>query len=545
MTTSTITETRRTYGAGTVTKTRNGRYRAQVRLPDGSRPGETFDTEEEAEAFRAALVIERNDAAARGELARKEEPPAPLTLARWGADTWLPRREARVRWPAQDRSRWKLHVAPSKLAAMPLADIRAKHVRAWVEDLVATKRNGKYPNGRTCRHAYNILRAALDGAVEAEIIAANPAVGVKIPKRPGAAASGRREYLTAEEIAAVLGCEAIPEAARLTYSVAVHVGARQGEMVALRWGDVHETGERPHVVIRASHRFAGSKNGKVQSVPLLPQACAAFARLRELAGDPDANDLVFPSPRGHMRQPGDDFGWSSRKVRGKPRVGHRELAGVNRKVVFHGLRSTAGSHMLLGTFGVTLTLAEVAVILRHEDVATTDGYAYATADHVFGRLAALHQKRSPEGSERHVDGTRDANSSVKTAVSDGSPKPKVTGSTPVPRAAVYKGFREGGDLDRVPSFDGARANAPERSSEALRVAALDFLRAVDEGQPARPLARELAVEVLRRAAPDSAPWLRAVDALEAGALRVRVAVDLAGLVLDAERVADEAQRAAG
>jgi hypothetical protein len=49
--------------------------------------------------------------------------------------------------------------------------------------------------------------------------------------------------------------------------------------------------------------------------------------------------------------------------------------------------------------------------------------------------------------------------------------------------------------------------------------ALDLLRAVDEGAPAGELARSLAMAVLRAAAPDSAPWCRAVAVIEGGALR--------------------------
>jgi hypothetical protein len=82
---------------------------------------------------------------------------------------------------------------------------------------------------------------------------------------------------------------------------------------------------------------------------------------------------------------------------------------------------------------------------------------------------------------------------------------------------------------------------PMTNSPPAEALALDLLGAVDEGRPAGPLARGLAVEVLRRAAPDTAPWLRALDVLEAGALRVRVAVELAGLVLDAAALDDEGQ----
>ena len=73
-------------------------------------------------------------------------------------------------------------------------------------------------------------------------------------------------------------------------------------------------------------------------------------------------------------------------------------------------------------------------------------------------------------------------------------------------------------------------NSPD--VEGLRGVALELLTAVDEGRPAGPVARELAVEVLRQTAPDSAGWTKAVEVLEGGPLRMRRAVDLAGLVLD-------------
>ena len=55
----------------------------------------------------------------------------------------------------------------------------------------------------------------------------------------------------------------------------------------------------------------------------------------------------------------------------------------------------------------------------------------------------------------------------------------------------------------------------------LHDVALVLLRAVDEGLPAASPARDLALVVLRSAAPDSAPWALA-----------RHAVELAGGVLD-------------
>ena len=68
---------------------------------------------------------------------------------------------------------------------------------------------------------------------------------------------------------------------------------------------------------------------------------------------------------------------------------------------------------------------------------------------------------------------------------------------------------------------------------------------MDEGAPAGTMARELAIEVLRYAASDSAPWWRAVAVLEGGALRMRHAVELAGLVIDASEVTGEGMTGRG
>lgn len=58
------------------------------------------------------------------------------------------------------------------------------------------------------------------------------------------------------------------------------------------------------------------------------------------------------------------------------------------------------------------------------------------------------------------------------------------------------------------------------------------MRAIDEGAPAGPIARELAVQVLTMP-PRSAGWACALSVLEAGGARMRHAIELAGHVLDA------------
>ncbi len=406
------------YGRGGVQELPSGRFRVRITV-DGERVTGTCDTRSEAEELRRGLMQE----ASKWEREAAPRPAAPVvTLGSWGT-TWLARRRSRVRWFANDKSRWSLYVAPSSLASMPLAELRPRHVRAWLADLSETKRDGELLTTRTVRHVLNLVRKALADAVDEEFLTTNPAAGMKVPRRQGAAESAVREYLTAAEVETVERGENIPEAARLLYVVAIYTGLRQGELWGLRWGDVLDGDVRPSVVVRWSHTNA-PKNGKVQPVPLLPKAREAFARLRALAvmdGDgPDGEALVFPSPRGHQRPVSDDAGWSSRKVHGRPRVGHREALHLNPRVTFHGLRHTCASHLIMGTWGITLPTAEVRAFLRHASVTTTERYAHLAPGHLHARVATM-----PVAPQRGLDGAR----------GDGSPSVAPSPATERPEGA--------------------------------------------------------------------------------------------------------------
>jgi hypothetical protein len=93
---------------------------------------------------------------------------------------------------------------------------------------------------------------------------------------------------------------------------------------------------------------------------------------------------------------------------------------------------------------------------------------------------------------------------------------------------------------KTPVFQGdSHAVGQAWDSEHLQGLAVELLRAVDEGTPGGELARALALDVLRVAPADSPPWHRAVAVLEGGPLRMRHAVELAGLVMDAAEVPGE------
>lgn len=474
---------RHVYGAGSVSQTSNGRWRVRVCLPNGERVGDLFDTEEEAEKFRATLVVERHEAAKRGKWAEpaKDEP---LTLAKWG-ETWLKQRRDRklVRWPEADEDRWNHHVKDTPLARMALVDVRTKHVRDWVKGMLAKTHHDKPLRTQTIRNAFNLIRKAFGDALDEELVASNPAVGVKVPVRDS---DPDWTYLTPDEIRLIetAPAEKVPKPARLLYTVAIFTGLRAGELWALTWGDVQLKGDRPSITVRRSHK-SGTKNRKVQVVPLFPKARAALDELERLAREAETyadENLIFPAPEGGQRARGDDAGWSSRIVRDKHRVGHRELAGIARRVKFHELRHTTASHLVMGTWtGEPWPIAEVCKFLRHSSVVTTQRYAHLAPDYLHDRVAkgtARPSSASPKASPAKVlpPATEPPTEPVDNIVHETPPNivhgahPRIAGTSPNP---------------------------------------------LQEGSP-----------------PGSPVWAAAVGVLEGGALRMRRAVELAGMVLD-------------
>jgi len=508
-------------GVGSIEVRPSGGFKVRVWV-GGKRMGDTHATREEAERQRATLAVMHRAVVE----ALPPEPDA-LTLAAWGK-TWLERREelGQVRRPADDASRWRRYITGSALDGVALVDLRRKHIAAWVDAMV--KRPRAKGAGRlspqTIRHAFNLLRLALADAIQEEHITANPCDAVKLP------ALGGRDgwaFLSPEEIAGVMrGAEGVPAESVRAFTVAIFTGLREGELIALRWGDLTLDGPKPEVHVQRSHD-GPPKNGKTRRVPLFPHAVEALqGQLRHATGEGDgveADDLVFPSPRGFQRQPSDDFGWSPRKRRGLPGPGYRIALGITRKVRFHDLRHTCASHLSMGTWtGDPWTLQRVAEFMGHGSTAMTERYQHASPGH-------LHELLKPARAERGIKGPRGTDPVVPRRSENAVPPVGVEPTT----------FGLGSPGETLVLQANSHIDGRARDNKGLPARAMELLRAVDEGTPAGELARALALDVLRSAAPDSAPWSRAVAILEGGPLRMRHAVELAGLVMEAAEVTGE------
>lgn len=119
------------------------------------------------------------------------------------------------------------HILPN-LGHIPLRKLSPHHVQRWLNARAAT---GLSP--RTCQHARAILRAALTRAVKWGYISRNVAALVDGPRvvRP------EIRPLTPEQARSLLTAAANHRLGSLV-TVAVSLGLRQGEALALRWADI-------------------------------------------------------------------------------------------------------------------------------------------------------------------------------------------------------------------------------------------------------------------------------------------------------------------
>jgi integrase len=149
------------------------------------------------------------------------------------------------------------------------------------------------------------------------------------------------------------------------YRIAAYTGLRLGELLALRWEDVH-LGDRRLVVHRAfSDRTEGPTKGwQARFLPIADPTAEAFARLAGRGDFTGADDFVFCSRLGH---PVDGSALRRRFKRAAAAAGLRALR-------FHALRHGAGS-----TVARQADPRWVQAFLGHAKPATTERYLHAKA----------------------------------------------------------------------------------------------------------------------------------------------------------------------
>jgi integrase len=185
-----------------------------------------FSTRRDAEAALAEFIGH----AARGEVAS----PGRRTVAAY-LDEWLigVRPTLAVAAWTNYRSLIDLYVRP-RIGQLQLASVTGLTLtKLYAELLAGGGKHGKPLSPTTVRLAHRVLSKALEDAVEARLLAANPARRAKVPKRRRV----EMQTWTAEQATAFLAAAA-DDPLYACWLLALVCGLRRGELAGLRWSDL-------------------------------------------------------------------------------------------------------------------------------------------------------------------------------------------------------------------------------------------------------------------------------------------------------------------
>src|SRR5262245_21156608 len=221
-------------------------------------------TRKDAEAELARLVHEVNIGT--------HVDPSKISVGEW-LQTWLAAQ--RLSPASHETCTFAVQRLDAELGCIKLQKLRPAHVH----DMKLVKRDGAPLSTSTARQTRRILKAALQSAVDIELIARNVgAIGKRV-----AAEDDEVCILGPEEITAVL------EALRGEYlcpivSLALATGMRRGELLALRWGDVDFDGATVRVerslekTVKLGYRFKAPKTKHGRRTISLPPSSIAVLR---------------------------------------------------------------------------------------------------------------------------------------------------------------------------------------------------------------------------------------------------------------------------
>lgn len=280
---------RRDNGAGHIKQRKDGMWRAMLRYTDpitelshraqlyGKTRADVFD---KLNALKARVAV--------GEPAREAKVTVADLMRRWLDD---------VSKPAVSPDTFalyemvnRLHLTPT-LGAQKIATLRT----AAIEHVLC----GSEAKGalRMRQLALMILDNALETAVRWRLIARNPAEGIKKPTKGGQVEDDDVRPLTPAQVGTLL--DAARKHGRFElYAFAIFAGARQGEILALRWVDIDLQHGRARVRGTLNRRTRKVKAPKTKrsrrTIGLTPALCEMLSDyLARTKGE-----LLFPANNG-------------------------------------------------------------------------------------------------------------------------------------------------------------------------------------------------------------------------------------------------------
>jgi len=222
---------------------------------------------------------------------------------------------------------------------------------------------GKGLATKTINNILIVLAVVLGAAVDHGLLASRPEVGLLRDRQVK-----KVDYLTSAELAALVDAAGSPRNASMIL-FAAHTGLRLGELEALEWQHI-----TPHCVLVRQAQW----RRHIQAPKTGPRDVALNGEARralEMAVRRIDTPYVWPTRTG---RPLDHSAARDLLCRACRRAGLREIG-------WHTLRHTFASHLAMA--GVTLY--DIAALLGHRDVSTTQIYAHLAPDHLAAAVARL------------------------------------------------------------------------------------------------------------------------------------------------------------
>lgn len=243
------------------------------------------------------------------------------------------------------------------------------------ESYAKLRTNKKRTDATANRYLATLSACFTYGVKELGWIERNPCARVRKSKEP----PGRVRYLTDDERTRLLDACKESRNALLYPAVvlALTTGARQGEVMNLRWPQVDFS--RRTILLRDGE----TKNGSGRVLPLTGEA---FNLLRDLSKVRDLkDDRVFPVPA-------EGRGFGSLRTAWNAALARAEVQDFR----WHDLRHTAASYLTMAGVGSM----EVAKILGHKTLQMTARYSHLSPEHTVELGDILAKRLGLSGKEK-------------------------------------------------------------------------------------------------------------------------------------------------
>jgi integrase len=351
---------RRGRNEGCVYRRPDGLWVARISFIDsaGKRRRPAFYTKSKREALEKLDELKRK---ATGQISDTRR----MTVGVW-LDEWLTMSRSGLAPSTSQRYEQlvRMRLKPS-IGGVKLSQVGVFHVQKLLGDL---ERQEISPRG--IQMAYRVLYGAFRQAVKVKLIPSNVAADVegnpRVPKP-------KVQTYSSEEVAKLLAAAAGHRLAPLL-TLALSTGARQGELMGLRWKDIDFANGAVMIrhnleELKGRHRLKEPKNGKTRRVDLASGTLNALAEHRKamvVEGHCSATAPVFCDTNGNWLRKSNFIRQVFRKWEAD--------AGVPRRR-WHDLRHTCAS-MLLAEGTATKVVQER--LGHHSAAFTLDQYAHTS-----------------------------------------------------------------------------------------------------------------------------------------------------------------------